>query len=249
MRATNFEFRNRAWLIGAIIWAGFLLYSVDHLNAATALGGWLAARRGWNEDLTIRLLFAFGALLTVIAALLRTWATSFLQTEVVHDGALHSERLVADGPYRYVRNPLYLGTTLLTLGMGLMASRIGYAVIVVGTLIINLRLIGREEAELTETQGESYRNYVKTVPRLIPSVTPRVPSGGGRSQWKQALQGEGFFWGFSAATVAFAITMKLAVLWITLAISFALYFWMQAALKKQRQGSSGNSSSGNTPGD
>lgn len=244
MRATTFEFRYRFWLIGAIIWGGFWLYAVDHVNVAAALGGWLAGRLKWNEDVIIRLLFAFGALLTVLAALLRTWATSFLRTEVVHDGALHSEKLVADGPYRYVRNPLYLGTTLLTVGMGLMASRVGYAVMVVGIIIFNLRLIGREEAELTATQGESYRNYLKAVPCLIPSLKPRLPAGGGRSQWKQAFQGEGFFWGFSAAAVVFAVTLKLAAFWITLAIAFALYFWMQAILKKQRQASSGN-----TPGD
>jgi protein-S-isoprenylcysteine O-methyltransferase Ste14 len=249
MRATTFEFRNRFWIIGAIIWGGFWFYAIDHINAAAALGGWLATRLHWNEDFTIRLLFALGALLTILAALLRTWATSFLRTEVVHDASLHSEKLVADGPYRYVRNPLYLGTILLTLGMGLMASRAGYAFMLIGIVIFNLRLIRREEAELTASQGDSYLHYLKAVPCLIPSLTPRVAAGEGRSRWKQAVQGEGFIWGFAAAAVVFAITLKLVAFWIALAVAFALYFWMQAALKKQRQASSGDSSSGNTPGD
>jgi len=240
MRASTFEFRNRFWLIGAIIWGAFWLYAVDHVNAAEAVGGWLAARVGWPQGPTVRALLGFGAFLTILAALIRTWACSFLRTEVVHDASLHSEKLVADGPYRYVRNPLYLGTTLLTLGMGLMASRLGYAVMVVGTLIFNLRLIGREEAELTESQGESYRNYLKEVPCLVPSLFPRVAAGGGRSQWKQALQGEGFFWGFAAATVAFAVTLKLRYFWFTLAIAFGLYFWVQAMLKKQRRSAHGD---------
>jgi hypothetical protein len=203
----------------------------------------------WNTDLIIRLLFGFGAFLTILAALLRTWATSFLRTEVVHDASLHSEKLVADGPYRYVRNPLYLGTTLLTLGMGLMASRVGYAIMVIGIILFDLRLIRREEAELTASQGESYQQYLKAVPCLVPSLTPRVAPGAGHSRWKQAVQGEGFIWGFAAATVVFAITLKLIAFWIALAVAFALYFWMQAVLKKQRQASSGNTSSGNMPGD
>jgi len=234
MRASDFEFRQRFWLIGAIIWIGFVCYAVDRVNAADALAKWIAHHTNWSYDLLVRGLFALGASLAIVAALVRTWACSFLRTEVVHDASLHSERLVADGPYRYVRNPLYLGTTLLSFGMGLMASRIGFAAMVLGTLIFNLRLIRREEAELSASQGDSYRQYLQTVPCLLPSLSPRVPSGGGKSQWKQAFFGEGFFWGFAAAVVAFAITLKLTYFWITLAVAFLLYFVSLAALKRQK---------------
>jgi protein-S-isoprenylcysteine O-methyltransferase Ste14 len=234
MRATTFEFRNRFWIIGAIIWFGFSLYVVDHVNTAAALATWLAAHTGFSDNSLVRLLFGAGALVTVVAALLRTWACSFLHTQVVHDSALHSENLVADGPYRYVRNPLYLGTVLLTLGMGLMASRIGYAVIVFGVLLFNVRLIAREQAELIKSQGASYVKYLDAVPCLIPSLFPRLPAGQRHSQWKQALLGEGFFWGFSLATVVFAISLKLLYFWIALAASFVLYFVVLAKLERQR---------------
>lgn len=234
MRATNFEFRNRFWLIGAIIWAGFGLYTFDHVNAAEAIGSWIAGRLGWSHDVVVRSLFAAGAALAVLAALVRTWACSFLRTEVVHDTSLHSERLVADGPYRYVRNPLYFGTILLSLGMGLMASRSGFVLMVMGIVIFNLRLIAREEAELSASQGESYRQYLATVPCLFPGLLPRVPEGGGRSQWKQAFLGEGFFWAFAAGIVAFAITLKLIYFFITVALGFLLYMVSLAAVKKQK---------------
>jgi len=145
MRASTFEFRNRFWMIGLIIGASFWFYAVDHVNAADALAGWISGTSGWSRDLVVRVLFAVGAVLAVVAAWIRTWATSFLRTAVVHDAAVHSERLVADGPYRYVRNPLYVGTILLTLGLALIASRLGALVMIAGTVVFNLRLIGREE--------------------------------------------------------------------------------------------------------
>lgn len=40
------------------------------------------------------------------AAEIRTWATAYLGSEIVFDLNLHTNRLVADGPYRYVGNPL-----------------------------------------------------------------------------------------------------------------------------------------------
>ena len=236
MRATDFEFRYRFWIIGAIIWCGFGLYVFDHTNVAVAMAAPLARWTGWREELLVRGLFAFGALLTVMAALIRTWACSILRTEIVHAGAVHSERLVADGPYRHVRNPLYLGTTLLTLGMGLMASRAGYAFLVLGVLIFDLRLIGREEAELSESQGASYRDYLQAVPCLVPSPSARVAGGDARPQWKQAFRGEGFFWGLAAATVVFAATLKIVYFWVALAIAMLLYFWGLASVKKGARG-------------
>jgi len=75
---------------------------------------------------------------------------------------------VADGPYRHLRNPLYLGTILLAVAIGTMASRIGFLVLTVGMILFVYRLILREEANLLRSQGESYRRYFEAVPRLIP---------------------------------------------------------------------------------
>ena len=55
-----------------------------------------------------RIVIVAGALLVFLGAGLRTWGAAYLRTEVVHDTAQHSQALVADGPFRYTRNPLYL---------------------------------------------------------------------------------------------------------------------------------------------
>jgi protein-S-isoprenylcysteine O-methyltransferase Ste14 len=63
---------------------------------------------------------------------------------------MHSELLVADGPYRHVRNPLYLGNVLQAFGIGLMASRLGFAFLTIANTIFMIRLILREEAGLLQ---------------------------------------------------------------------------------------------------
>src|SRR5205823_5831012 len=89
-------------------------------------------------ETALRGLFAVGASFTVLAALIRTWATAYLDTSVVHDSQLQTEALVASGPYRYVRNPLYLGGLLLAVGFALVASRLGAIVILAGNVWIAL---------------------------------------------------------------------------------------------------------------
>jgi protein-S-isoprenylcysteine O-methyltransferase Ste14 len=126
-RATDFEFRHRFWIISGTFCLGFSCYAWDHMNASVALTRMILG--GLHSPLAgvwIRAILAAGVLLVTLAALVRSWAEAYLHSSVVHDSELHSDRLVADGPYRRVRNPLYLGNILLAVGMGPMASRTGF---------------------------------------------------------------------------------------------------------------------------
>jgi protein-S-isoprenylcysteine O-methyltransferase Ste14 len=202
MRATDFEFKARFWLIGLIIWLGFSLYPLDHVNFGVGFLHLVAPAIDTDGDrgnFWLRIIFGAGALLVFLSALLRTWATAYLRIEVVHDAGLHSEALLADGPYRYVRNPLYLANIPMAAGIGFMASRLGWFVMALGMLVFMYRLILREEGGLLQTQGDSYRAYLKAVPRLWPSITPRVSAGNGQARWGQALAGETFIWLFGVA--------------------------------------------------
>ncbi len=134
MKAAEFEFRCCFWLIGAIFWFGFLLYRVDHLNMTQYLVNRAVGENSPPADLVARSLLLFGAFLVLLTALIRTWASAYLRTDVVQGPNLHAEKVLGDGPYRYVRNPLYLGNLFLAAGMGLLASRLGIALIVRGCL-------------------------------------------------------------------------------------------------------------------
>ena len=238
MRASDFEFRNRFFLIGLLFGLGFFCYSFDRVNAATALVAAILRRDPDINSLAdrhaLQIVLGIGALLVAASAMIRTWATAYLRTDVVHDPALHAEGLVADGPFRHVRNPLYLGNVLMSIGMGLLASRLGFAVLVLGMLLITYRLIGREEEQLMSAQDEGYRAYRAAVPRLLPSLSPRIPSGLTRPRWAQAWLGEAFFWGFTVAVGAFAVTLKLRYAYIVSGASLLFYVALMMVLKSKR---------------
>jgi protein-S-isoprenylcysteine O-methyltransferase Ste14 len=237
MVATDFEFRRRSLLNLLHFWVAFQLYSFDHVNVVWALVPWNTPRGAFFA----RIIFGIGALLLGIAAAIRTWAAAYLQSEVVHDAALHTERIVADGPYRRVRNPLYIGTFLLTVGIGLLASRTGFVVLVLGAAIRILRLIGREETQIDERQGEHFREYCRRVPRLVPALRPRIPPAGLAPQWGQAFRGEAFMWGFFIALTAFAITLQDRVAYILNGATLALWLLERFAWARRQHGSASNS--------
>jgi protein-S-isoprenylcysteine O-methyltransferase Ste14 len=82
--------------------------------------------------------------------------------------------LVVRGPYRYVRNPMYLAVTMIILGEALLAGSVGlgvyWAVWFVGA---NLFVIGYEEPTLRRLFGASYEEYTREVGRWIPTLRRR----------------------------------------------------------------------------
>lgn len=212
MLATDFEFRHRLWLFWGIYLAAFLCYGFDRTSAGEALVRLLLGppRDPTHERYALHAVHGIGAGLVIAGATLRTWAAAFLQSQVLHDRQLRSETLVADGPYRWVRNPLYLGGLFVAGGVGLIASRLGCFLLVRGLLVFGYRLIGREEAGLLSSQGPTYGAYCAAVPRLFPRLLPKVARAGQKPLWNQALIGESWMWALVAVVVCYAVTLKIA---------------------------------------
>ncbi len=197
MHANEFEFRHRFWFIIVTYLAAFMCYRFDRMSVADALAHGIVVGGGLKSLAArhvVQGLLILSAVLVAAAAGIRTWANAYLRAEVVFDTRVHSDRLVADGPYRHVRNPLYLGNMIQASGFALLFSRTGAVVLLLGNLLIILRLIGREEAALTASQGDSYRAFLAAVPKLWPSLSPRLPSGGLTPRWPQAFLGELHLW-------------------------------------------------------
>lgn len=240
-RATEFEFKHRFWVFFGLFWGSFALSRFDHSYVSVDLARWIAVHREVMSSGQVERhawgFVALGSLITGLAALIRSWATAYLHSAVVQDTELHSDRIVADGPYRHLRNPLYLGTFMCAVGLGTMASRIGFCTMVAGVGLFCLRLVLREEAKLLQSQGESYRKFVAAVPRVIPSLWPRLPASGRRPNWVDGFFGETFMWGLALAMAVFAVTKNVVHFYIFMCAGFAVYFLqdiMRRRAKKAR---------------
>ena len=231
MKATRWEFENRAVILGVVFGVSFFLSSFDRRNAAVAVAEPLAARLHVDGDAAARAVFALGAVIAALGAATRTWASAYLAADVVYAEQLKTASLVADGPYRFVRNPLYLGNVFLAIGMGAMASRFGFVLLNALMLLFSYRLILREEGELAAAQGAGYDAYRARVPRLFPSPTPLVPSAGRRPRWKNAFVAESWYWGFALAVAVFAATLSVKLLFGILAVSIAMLFTVSSRNK------------------
>jgi len=89
-------------------------------------------------------------------------------------------RLVVRGPYRYVRNPMISGVVFVLFGEALvLLSRPHsvWALIFLAANFVYIPLV--EETGLTQRFGDSYREYCRRVPRLIPRLRPWDPSSSG----------------------------------------------------------------------
>src|ERR1700761_8951805 len=129
MRAATLAFRFRVFVFVLLYLIGFVPpWDLPHGSRTTLWLGasTLLARSGWfslaNATLTVTLL----ALLCLIAgAVLRVWGTAYLGSGIMRDTAMHGDALLAAGPFRHVRNPLYLGAWLLALGTAILMPPTG----------------------------------------------------------------------------------------------------------------------------
>jgi protein-S-isoprenylcysteine O-methyltransferase Ste14 len=80
-----------------------------------------------------------------------------------------TQRVVDVGPYRWVRNPMYLAVFLVVAGETLLFLSVPLLVYLgVVALLVQVFVVGYEEPALTEQFGDEYLAYLHRVPRWIP---------------------------------------------------------------------------------
>jgi protein-S-isoprenylcysteine O-methyltransferase Ste14 len=78
----------------------------------------------------------------------------------------HSAALATDGPFRYTRNPAYVGATSLYIGIALRARSLPALVLLpVALALLDRLVVDREERYLARRFGEAYRAYYDATPR------------------------------------------------------------------------------------
>lgn len=93
----------------------------------------------------------WGAVVAIAGELFRIWAAGHLEK---------GREVTRSGPYRFTRHPLYLGSTLIGIGLAIASNNIWVATIVIAYLAVTLTAaIRTEEAHLTEKFGAAYPDY------------------------------------------------------------------------------------------
>jgi len=240
MKATAFEFRFRFIIILLLYMVGFWApwtWTAGHYlpPASTAWLGLSTALARWGMNLEAATWLVTG--LAIVAGLaggwLRFWGTAYLSAPVVHSGAMLGDQIMAAGPYRYVRNPLYLGSILLAISIAILMPPSGAAVFLVLIALFYFRLILGEEAFLAGQQGEPYLQYKEHVPRLVPSLRPRLARKQATPQWGMSLLSEalGLAWPLCLAVLAWRYNPLLLVR--CLLVCFGLSLVLRAFLPKR----------------
>jgi protein-S-isoprenylcysteine O-methyltransferase Ste14 len=207
MKASAIEFRFRFFTLAIIYLLGFIApwnnwLHLDTIRTWQLIASW-PNRSGWLSFSTATIVVILLGILGAFAgACLRTWASAYLGPFVVQDHSMHGEAIVAAGPYRYLRNPLYLGTLIHTFALALLMPPSGAIFSIIAIVLFELRLIAGEESFLATKLGEPYLAYCAKVPRLIPAIAPRVPASTIQPSWPLAFFGEIYMWG---VVVSFAI--------------------------------------------
>ncbi len=84
------------------------------------------------------------------------------------------KKFVPKGPYRLVRNPMYVGGVSMLFGLGLYLASVSMVIFAfVAILLIHTFVVLAEEPGLRKRFGKEYEDYCRTVPRWIPRITNR----------------------------------------------------------------------------
>ena len=99
---------------------------------------------------------------------MRAWAAGQLQK---------NKELTVSGPYAHTRNPLYLGSFLVGLGVTVAGGVWAFALLfLVFFFVVYRRTMDRESVALEAHFGEPFVRYREAVPVFIPRITPYRPA-------------------------------------------------------------------------
>lgn len=123
-------------------------------------------RPSWSlESVTGYTMELAGYLFLLAGLIVRIWCIFYI-------GSRKSKELVTEGPYSICRNPLYIGTFLLAIGVGLcfenLLMLLFVPVIIIPTHFITAKM---EETNLESKFGEPYRTYTRKVPLFWPDFS------------------------------------------------------------------------------
>jgi protein-S-isoprenylcysteine O-methyltransferase Ste14 len=137
--------------------------------ALGTLAGW-ALGRGWPLPIPGgELVPVVGMLWIAAGSALAAWGiVAFRRSDTTFNPFGGTTAIVAAGPYRYTRNPMYLGAACIQIGIGLLLREAWVCVMLLPVLVIvDRHVIRREEAYLERKYGDAWKDYARRVRRWL----------------------------------------------------------------------------------
>jgi protein-S-isoprenylcysteine O-methyltransferase Ste14 len=176
-------------------WAAGYRKQVTAFLAAICFVVLLATEHSWARISAVDLIVEFsGFVLIGIGTMGRIWSAFYIS-------GYKNGRVVAEGPYALVRNPLYVFSFAGVLGVGLASENILVMAILICAFMFYYPLVVRaEERHLTHKFGDAYTAYAAKTPRFFPDrlkiVESDVYAAKPRQFRRTMLDAMWFFWFF-----------------------------------------------------
>lgn len=122
-------------------------------------------RPSWDVESTIAFVVEdIGYVFLLTGLIIRIWCTFYI-------GGRKTIELITTGPYSICRNPLYIGTFALSIGIGLCFENLLILLLALVIIIpVHIIVIIMEETHLETVFGEQYRMYKQKVSRFWPNL-------------------------------------------------------------------------------
>lgn len=105
-----------------------------------------------------------GMILMVLGAIGRIWASLFIEGH-------KTKKVISDGPYSFIRHPLYLFSLMILLSLFLAIKSVFIGLYLLTMFILfHIPTVLNEERVLTELHGGDYMQYKNRVSRFIPNI-------------------------------------------------------------------------------
>ena len=117
-----------------------------------------------------------GTIVAITGELLRIYGVSFIgSVSRTRNIESHGAQLVTSGPFKWMRNPLYVGNFLVTMGFVLFGG-VGWVIAITGFAFAFQyhAIVKFEEGLLEKSFGQSFKDYCEKVPAWLPKHPPAI---------------------------------------------------------------------------
>lgn len=132
-----------------------------------------------------------GTLVLVAGEIFRIYTVGFIGTvSRTRSGSL-GQKLVTNGPFAYVRNPLYLGNFLIVSGFGIYSGHLWFLFLTWTLFAAQYHFVVKYEESLLKARfGMEYEQYQRDVPAWFPSSFPKISEFDSAQEIEPALRSE-----------------------------------------------------------